>query len=162
MGRRSRKRGLAGTGTAPLRSSTAAASTTPRQRTYRARRSEAPPAPWAPVPLAEISILIGLALLIAGLVTGVHVPRGQALVSGGVLLIGLASLEVSVREHIGGYRSHTTLLAGAAAITTLFVLWEATGLPRYVLAVVALSVFTFVWRLLRGVFMRRGGLNFRA
>ena len=37
----------------------------------------------------------------------------------------LAGLELSIREHFGGYRSHTLLLAAAAAVATLALFFYA-------------------------------------
>ncbi len=45
--------------------------------------------------------------------------RGAVLIATGLALGSLAGLELSIREHFAGYRSHTTLLAGAAAVATL-------------------------------------------
>ena len=45
----------------------------------------------------------------------------------GVVLGCLAGLELSLREHFAGYRSHTTLLAGTAFVLTVAVLYYAAS-----------------------------------
>ena len=60
--------------------------------------------------------------------------EGTILIVTGLLFASLGGLELSVREHFSGYRSHTTLLAGLAAVACL-----ATLLRR---AISALAVHT--------------------
>jgi uncharacterized BrkB/YihY/UPF0761 family membrane protein len=71
---------------------------------------ERPPAPWGSFPLVEIVVLIALAMLVAALI--VDGTRSTALLVTG-----------SIREHFSGYRSHTALLAGAAGVVALAVLF---------------------------------------
>ena len=78
---------------------------------------ERPPAPWGSFPLVEIVVLIGLVMLVVGLF--VRGSQGAALLGTGLALGALAGLELSIREHFAGYRSHTALLASAAAVATL-------------------------------------------
>ncbi len=78
---------------------------------------ERPPAPWGSFPLVEVVVLVGLVMLVVGLF--VRGPQGAALLGTGLALGALAGLELSIREHFGGYRSHTALLASAAAVATL-------------------------------------------
>src|SRR6476469_6902499 len=73
---------------------------------------ERPPAPWGSFPLVEIIVLVALVMLVVGFFVGG--TRGPALLGTGLALGSLAGLELSIREHFGGYRSHTLLLAGAA------------------------------------------------
>src|SRR4051794_18701316 len=82
---------------------------------------ERPPAPWGSFPLVEIVVLVALGMLIAAFVTAG--PRSTALLATGLALGSLAGLELSVREHFGGYRSHTFLLAGAAGVATMALLF---------------------------------------
>ncbi len=118
---------------------------------------ERPPAPWGDVPLAELVILAGIVSLAIGVIGGHPTAIGV-----GVALAGLGGLEVAIREHFAGYRSHTTLLAGSA-----FVL--VTGLVFYVgnqILAVALgfgaAVFVVVFVLARRAFQRAsGGLSYR-
>jgi hypothetical protein len=175
VGRRSRKRSApppapaAGQATAPGPAPaeprpTAGAGTpvrTGRPASVRARLDEAPPAPWAPVPLVELCVLAGLVLIVVALVRGGD--RAGLLLACGVALASLAGLELSIREHFAGYRSHTTVLAGAAAVLSAVPLFFFTGVPQPVLLVVAVLVFGAAYLLLRRAFRARsGGVGFRA
>ncbi len=82
---------------------------------------ERPPAPWGSFPLVEIVVLVALVMLIAAFFVGG--PQSTALLATGLALGSLAGLELSIREHFGGYRSHTALLAGAAGVATLALLF---------------------------------------
>ena len=65
----------------------------------------------------------------------------------GVVLAGLGGLEVAIREHFAGYRSHTTLLAGTVFVLVVGGLFYLAGL---ILAVcLAVGAVAFVARLLR-------------
>lgn len=73
----------------------------------------------------------------------------------------LAGLELSVREHLGGFRSHSSLLAGTAGVATLAALF-VSGAPQWVMLVAAAAVFFLAFWAMRGLFRRRsGGLGFR-
>jgi uncharacterized integral membrane protein len=119
---------------------------------------ERPPAPWGAAPLAELVILAGIVSLVIGIV-----GQEQTAIGIGVALACLGGLEVSVREHFAGYRSHTTLLAGFAFVVI-------TGIVYYVgdqILAVALAIgavaFLIVFFLARRAFQRAsGGLSFRA
>lgn len=89
----------------------------PAPRPRRPIEEERPPAPWGSFPLVEIVVLIAIAMLIGWLVVGGE--RGTALLATGLVLGSLAGLELSIREHFGGYRSHTVMLAAAAGVATL-------------------------------------------
>jgi hypothetical protein len=142
---------------APARAPVATA-TSPRRRP---RLSEAPAAPWSPFPLVELCILAGIVLAVAGLLT--HGSRGRLLLGFGLTLVTIASLELSIREHFAGYRSHTTLLAGACAVALDAALFFLTKLPPQVLLALGAAVFAVAFRTLRQAFSRRtGGMGFRA
>lgn len=64
-------------------------------------------------------MLIGIGMLIAGAVVGADEKRGQTLLGTGLVLASLAGLELSIREHFSGYRSHTFLLASAVGVATM-------------------------------------------
>jgi len=118
---------------------------------------ERPPAPWGSAPLAELVILAGIVALVIGLV-----GNDVTAIAVGIALAGLGGLEVAIREHFAGYRSHTTLLAG-------FVFIVVTGLVLYVghqILAVALGcgaiAFAIVFFLARRAFQRAsGGLSYR-
>jgi hypothetical protein len=122
---------------------------------------EAPKAPWSPFPLVELVVLVALVLIVAGFVT--DGSRRAALLGCGFALVTLAGLELALREHFAGFRSHSTLLAGAAAIAVDAPLFLLTDLPQIVLLCLGVCVFALVLYLARGAFRRRaGGLGFRA
>jgi hypothetical protein len=124
----------------------------------RARLDEAPKAPWSPFPLVELSILIGLVLMVTG-----FVKRDALFVVCGVGLVGVASLELAIREHFAGYRSHSSLLALAVAVGTMAILGIGIGVARIAAIAAAAVVFVVAFLALRAAFRRRtGGIAFRA
>jgi hypothetical protein len=157
MGRRSRKRGLtAHAGPPPVPAPSRPAPAVPR-----ARMDEAPKAPWSPFPLVELVVLVALVLIVAGFLT--DGPRRAALLGCGFALVTLAGLELALREHFSGFRSHSTLLAGASAVIVDAPLYLLTGIPQLILLVLGAGVFALVLVVARNAFRRRtGGLGFRA
>ena len=83
---------------------------------------ERPRAPWHPFPLVELCVLAGIVLLVLGLIN-YDTERGRAMLVGGMLLGSLGGLDTALREHFGGYRSHTTILAGLAAVALAAILY---------------------------------------
>jgi hypothetical protein len=183
MGKRSRKRGAAGlAGSAPTRaerdaarsrraeaaaSSSRAAGAGPRRRST----AERPPPPWGSFPLTELVVLLGLLLAVGGFLVGVEEGRGRTMFGAGVVLGALGGLEIVVRDHFAGYRSHTTLISGVAAFVVVtvavLVLRELVPtMPPYAALSAALVaggvVFGLVFRQLRRIFQSRsGGLSYR-
>jgi hypothetical protein len=126
----------------------------------RARLADAPKAPWSPFPLVELTILFGIVLMVLGFF-GVADRRGPWLICGFALVL-LSGLELSLREHFAGYRSHSSLLAGAAALIVVLPLYFLVGLPQTLLLGVGAAVFAAVFVALRAAFRRRsGGIGFR-
>jgi hypothetical protein len=81
----------------------------------------------------------------------------------GVVLGGLGGLEVSVREHFAGYRSHTTLLAGAVFVLTVGALFYLAGLILAICLGVGAAAFLAAFLALRRAFQKAsGGLSFKA
>ena len=108
-----------------------------------------PPAPWGNAPLAELVILAGIIALAIGAIGGHPTAIGI-----GVALAGLGGLEVAIREHFAGFRSHTTLLAGAAfVLVTGLVFYAANQILAVALACGAVA-FAIVFFLARRVFQR--------
>ncbi|HEX5712424.1 MAG TPA: hypothetical protein VFX85_03835 [Solirubrobacterales bacterium] len=116
-----------------------------------------PPAPWGNFPLAELVILAGIVALLVGVIGGNPTAIGV-----GVACAGLGGLEVAIREHFAGYRSHTTLLAGAVfVLTTGGVFYIGDTVLAVALAVGAVA-FAVAFFLARRAFQRAsGGLSFR-
>jgi hypothetical protein len=164
MGRRSRKRGTASSApTAPppaSRPGAGAARPHAVPRSHRAPMAEAPKAPWSPFPLVELSVLVAIVLIVLGFVA--DGPRRGALLACGIALASLAGLELAIREHFAGFRSHSALLAGAAAVVVVVPLFFLTGLPQVVLLAVGVLVYTLGFVALRRSFQARaGGIGFR-
>ena len=105
-------------------------------------------------------MLVALVMLVAGFfVSG---TRGTVMLGTGLVLGSLAGLELSVREHFAGYRSHTLLLAGAAAVGMLAALFFGELLPPVGRIAAAAAVFALAAWWLTGAFRRRsGGYAFR-
>jgi hypothetical protein len=163
VGRRSRKRGLTPPADLPAERDgpPPAARPAPPSARRRPRREEAPPAPWAPFPLVELCILAGIVLMVVGVLTGGS--RGPLIVGLGVALVSLSALEVAIREHFAGYRSHTGLLALATTVAIEALLFFVTGAAPIIMAAIAVLVFGVAWVLLRDAFRRRaGGMSWRA
>jgi hypothetical protein len=123
----------------------------------RGKTEERPPAPWGDFPLAELTVLAGLVALAIGVLGG-H----PTLLGIGVVLAGLGGLEVAVREHFAGYRSHTTLLAGTAFVLVTGGLFYLAGLILAICLGVGAAAFLAVFFFLRRAFQRAsGGLSYR-
>jgi hypothetical protein len=84
-------------------------------------------------------------------------------IAGGLAIASLGGGELAMREHLGGFRSHTTLLAGTATFVVVTVIVVALGpVKTWVALLAGVVVFgaSFYW--LREVFKKRsGGLSFR-
>lgn len=180
MGKRSRKRGLEpGSPAGDAGGSRAERDTARRERALKARKVESaerrpkprpgrtsaenrPPPPWAPFPLTELLILVGIALMVWGFLAGAG-EEGNARIAAGLAIASIAGLELAVREHVTGFRSHSTLLAGAVAILAIVGLGLGAGVEILgVLLGAGLVAFVVAFLGLRELFKRRsGGLSFR-
>jgi hypothetical protein len=135
----------------------------PTRRRGRPTIDERPPAPWGKFPLVELLVLLALILFPLSFVVGG--ARGKVMLTAALAFGSLAGLELSIREHFSGYRSHTTVLAAVAAFVSmaiLFVLGGKSDLTRALLIPVGGVVFLCAFWLFREAFKRRsGGLGFR-
>jgi lysylphosphatidylglycerol synthetase-like protein (DUF2156 family) len=121
------------------------------------KSDERPPAPWGNAPLAELAILAGIICLAIG-IFGSH----ETLIGVGVGLAGVGGMEVAIREHFAGYRSHTTLLAGFVFVVVTGVLFYAVGLVLAYALPIGAVCFAVAFYLARRAFQRAsGGLSFR-
>ncbi len=118
---------------------------------------ERPQAPWHPLPLSELLILVGAIGVIVGLLRGG--TGGAAPLFAGIGAVAIGTIEVTLREHRSGFRSHTILLAAlpAIALHTAVVLTVAafTRVPHVLnagLLVLDAAVFLVLFRLLRARF----------
>ena len=109
---------------------------------------ERPPSPFGGLPISEILIFAGLVAIIVWLIAG-----GVATLVVGIVVVTLGVLEVTAREHLTGYRSHTTLLAAVPAVAIGIGVVSLVGTNRNdrapVLLAVAVPVFAFLFWLLR-------------
>jgi hypothetical protein len=112
------------------------------------------------VPLVELCVLVGIVLLVLGALD-LRSDRGKLMLVLGMALGSLGGLDTALREHLAGYRSHTTVIASLPAVTTAAVLYFA-GLPWPVLIAGAVAVFAGVFWWMRRVFMRRASRARRA
>jgi len=133
-----------------------------KPRPGRTTMDDRPPALWAPVPLTELLILAGIVLMTWGFLSGAE-GDGNAKIAAGLGIASLAGFELTLREHVTGFRSHTTLLAGGAAILVVVGLGLGVGLENFgVLLIAGIAVFGGAFYGLRELFRRRsGGLSFR-
>ena len=110
----------------------------PRRASPLAAYGERPPGPFGGLPVSEFAIFAGAVVLIVGVV-----QRGGPALIGGVVLCLLGVTEVTAREHLSGYRSHTVLLAAIPAVVAEFVIVLTVGTPavRVLLLVPVAAVF---------------------
>ncbi|HEX4436304.1 MAG TPA: hypothetical protein VH061_05860 [Solirubrobacteraceae bacterium] len=127
----------------------------PARRQRGARRPEGPPArahrdpggvgerpeaPWHPWPFSELLILVGAIATIIGFTT-----HSTSALFAGIGSVVIGTLEFTIREHLSGYRSHGSLIAGVPTALVhgaiAFGLYQA-GAPRvtWVLVPVVIDV----------------------
>jgi hypothetical protein len=132
---------------------------TPAPRPRR-RADDRPPALWGDFPLSEIVVFVGLLLLIAGFF--VAPPQGLVMIGVGLGLGSLAGLELSIREHFAGYRSHTLVLAAAIGVPVFGVLFVATKVPVPIcIAAGLVALGGSAWLFAQAFRRRSGGALFR-
>ncbi len=122
---------------------------------------ERPNAPWHPLPLSELLILVGAIAAVLGLPRSGHDSAGGGrLLLAGLAAVAIGTIEVTLREHRSGYRSHTLMLAGLVVLVfdsiLVLVLTAITSLPRlFSVGLIALdfALFAFLFKLLRARFL---------
>lgn len=119
MGRRSRQRAMTPPRERAQQTVTAAAPPAAPITTAarRSRRDAAPAPPWGSFPLVELCALAAIVIGVWGILS-----RNGVLLTGAAVLGSVAGIEVALREHLGGYRSHSLLLAGTVTVATLALL----------------------------------------
>jgi hypothetical protein len=134
-----------------------------RRRAGRPTIDERPPAPWGSFPLVELMVLASLIMLVVGGIF-THGDTRKRLILAALAVGSLAGLELSIREHFGGFRSHSALLGGAVAavaITITFFATKGTG-AGFAMVPVGGIVFMAAFFFFRQAFSRRtGGVGFR-
>jgi hypothetical protein len=164
MGRRSRKRGdstRAERDAARLeRARRQELGSSPPPRPGRPSLHERPTAPWGSFPLSELVIFVGIVLILVGAVQGTD---GARFIVSGLVIAGLGGGELALREHMAGYRSHSSLLAGVAAFVVVTAVALGLGPVQFwVLVLLGIAVFAATFYAMRELFKRRsGGLGFR-
>jgi hypothetical protein len=155
MGRRSRKRGESTRAERDAARRERAGSPQPQRST-----SERPLAPWGSFPLSELVILLGIVLILWGAARG---SDGEEMLAAGLVIASLGGGELALREHLAGYRSHSSLLGGVAAFVAVTVVALGLGpVKLWVLVVLGVAVFAGTFYAMRVLFKRRsGGLGFR-
>lgn len=154
MGRRSRKR-------APSTRAERDAARRSEPAPGRRSASQRPPAPWGNFPLSEIVILVGIVVIFWGLFSGGG--QGNERVAAGLVLASLGGGELALREHLAGFRSHSSLLAGVSAFVAVTAVALGLGpVSLWVLLIVGVGVFGGTFYGMRELFKRRsGGMAFR-
>jgi len=119
---------------------------------------ERPRPPWYPLPLSELLILVGAIGTFVGLSRGVS--HGSPALFAGLAAVMIGTIEVTLREHLSGYRSHTLILAllPTIAFHSLVALGVAafTRVPSWLNVALLLldgGLFTFLFKLLRARFV---------
>jgi drug/metabolite transporter (DMT)-like permease len=115
---------------------------------------ERPPPPWHPLPLSELLIFVGVVGVVIAMLRG---PESNgALLAAAIAAVVIGTVEVAVREHMSGFRPHTTLLAVIPAIVfysaVVLVAAAVGGAPRwldYVLLPIAVAIVAICFKLLR-------------
>lgn len=105
-------------------------------------------APWHPVPLVELCVLVGIICAALGLFTST-----RTLLALGVCLAALGGLDTAAREHFGGFKPHALVLAGVPAIAAAVVAAFAKA-PLFVVVPVMLAVFAAAFFALRRAWER--------
>ncbi len=157
MGKRSRKRGADELGSRAERdaarrerrdAAAAAGKAKPpaRKRPGRPGLDERPKPPWGSFPLSELVVLLGIVVIVWGALSDGD-ARNQR-IGAGLVIAALGGLELAVREHLAGFRSHSTMLAGAVAFAVVTVLALGPG-PNTLGVLVIIGALVFGGGLLR-------------
>lgn len=130
----------------------------PPQTPVSRRYGERPKPPWHPLPLSELLILVGAIGVLVGLGRGLS--HGGPPLFAGLVAVALGTLEVTLREHRSGFRSHTIMLAALPVV--IFHSAIALGVSAFAkmpaaatIGLLAIDVVLFlaIFRLLRSRFL---------
>lgn len=121
---------------------------------------ERPQAPWHPLPLSELLILIGAIGTVVGIARlGNGAAQDAPLLFAGLGAVVIGTIEVTLREHRSGYRSHILLLALLPTIlfhtATILIVSAFTPAPRALnvgLLILDAAIFAVLFKLLRAGF----------
>jgi hypothetical protein len=151
MGRRSRAR----------RAAQPAPAEAPRAPAPARLSDERPQPPWHPIPLVEISVFVGLVLIVIGFVTGVGSDGGRLALLCGLVLASLGGLDTTLREHFAGFRSHSSVLAGLPAVIVAGALFFGRAPWAAVAAGAVITLAAAFWWFRLAFRRRSGGSSFR-
>lgn len=131
------------------------------ERKRAAAEDTRPPAPWGSFPLVELCVLTGIILVVVGLIIGAE--QGALAIGVGIGLAALGGLELSIREHFAGFRSHSAMLAGIPSIAILAVLFYAgpDSLEPIARVAIAALVFAVSFFGFQAMFKRKAGVAFK-
>ncbi|MGK2955891.1 MAG: hypothetical protein ACSLFI_09515 [Solirubrobacterales bacterium] len=105
----------------------------------------------------ELAVLAGLILIAIGVITG-----NATQLAIGLALGSLGGLELSIREHFAGYRSHTTLLAGVVFVLSTGVTYFVVRWELWICLIIGFSLGGLAWGLFRRSFEKAsGGLSYK-
>ncbi|HEX5851589.1 MAG TPA: hypothetical protein VFY36_00715 [Solirubrobacteraceae bacterium] len=120
---------------------------------------ERPRAPWHPLPLSELLILVGAIGTVVAVKRG-DVHNGGAALIASLAAVALGTVEVTLREHLSGYRSHTMILALLPTIVfhsaVILIVAAFVAVPRALttgMLVLDVALFAFLFKLLRARFL---------
>ena len=122
---------------------------------------ERPQAPWHPLPLSELLILVGAIGTVIGLARLSHgISHGGPALFAGIAAVLIGTLEVTLREHLSGYRSHTLILTLLPVIVfhsaVVLIVASQTQVPKVlnvVLLLVDAAIGIFLFKLLRARYL---------
>jgi uncharacterized membrane protein len=119
---------------------------------------ERPNAPWHPFPLSELLILVGIIGAVIAWGRGVQ-HGGTGLLVASIVCVMLGTIEVTLREHLSGFRSHAILLSVLPPLAlhsaVVLLTQSQTQVPRWLnvaLLPIDGALFWFLYRLLRARF----------
>jgi len=107
--------------------------------------------------LVQISVLASLVLIVLG---AINKNAVQLVI--GLGLGSLGGLELAIREHFAGYRSHTTLMAGMVYVIALGLTFFVAKLVLWQCMVIGVALAALAFWQLREKFKRAsGGLTYK-
>ncbi|CAB4879155.1 unannotated protein [freshwater metagenome] len=113
------------------------------------------------MPLTEICMFVGIIVLLVGILG--HGGSRGLLLAFGLTLVTLATIELTLREHLAGYRSHSLLIAALAAAAVAAPVAALVQPSKIIVLAIAAAVFALVFPAMRALFRRRsGGADWRA
>ena len=121
----------------------------PKKKVPVSREEQRPEPVWGSFPLVQLVVLAGLVLLVVGFFS-----NNKTMTLGG--------LELSIREHFTGFRSHTTLLAAVAFGLSMGITAIVFKLDLGIcLGISAVLAGVSAWLLLKLFRYVSGGQNYR-